>query len=87
MLQYYQHSITIATQVPYFLDQTTPSNSRRTQIVAASFTYLSLIVAALELSPHVLIRTHLPRPSIGDVYVRIVCARDEPCLLQRSKEI
>ena len=34
---------------------------RRTQIVAASFTYRSFIVAALELSPHILIRAHLPR--------------------------
>ena len=50
-----------STDIPYFLDQTPPLNSRRTQIVAASFTYLSFIVAALELSPHILIRAHLPR--------------------------
>ena len=49
------------SMIPYFLDQTPPSNSRRTQIVAASFTYRSFIVAALELSPHILIRAHLPR--------------------------
>ena len=45
----------------YFLNQTPPSNSHCAQIVAASFTYLSFIVAALKLSPHVLIRAHLPK--------------------------
>ena len=35
------------------------------------------IVAALELSPHVLIRTHLPRPSTGDVYVRAYALASE----------
>ena len=48
--------------VPYFLDQTPPSNSCHTQIVAVSFTYLNFIVAALELSAHILIRAHLPSP-------------------------
>jgi len=54
--------LSLRTQIPYFLDQTPHSNSRCTQIVAASFTYLSFIVAALELSLHILIRAHLPRP-------------------------
>jgi len=39
-----------------------PLNSRRTELVAASFTYLSFVVAALKLLPHVLIRAHLPCP-------------------------
>ena len=61
MLIIHNYSIIFMLRLPYFLDQTPPSNSRRTQIVAASFTYRSFIVAALELSPHILIRAHLPR--------------------------
>ena len=38
--------------VPYFLDQMPPSNSRCPRIVAASFTHLDFIVAALELLLH-----------------------------------
>ena len=51
----------VKVHIPYSLDQTPSSNGRRTQIDAASFTYLSFIVSALELSPHILIRAHLPR--------------------------
>ena len=60
-LYMYVH-MSLRVHVPYFLDQTLPLNSRRTQIVATSFMYLSFIVAALELSLHILIRAHLPRP-------------------------
>ena len=48
------------SHIAYFLDQTPPLNSRRTQIVVATFTYLSFIVVVLELSLHILIRAHLP---------------------------
>ena len=52
--------------VPYFLDQTSPSNSRFTQIVGASFPYLSFIVAALELSPYILTRAHLQKKKVEE---------------------
>ena len=77
----------VLRSVPYFLDQTPPSNSRHTQIVAASFTYPCFIVAALELSPHVLIRIHLPRPSTGGVLTserRYCTCVIGPCLLERN---
>ena len=38
----------------------------RTQIVAASFTYLSFIVTALELSPHILTRAHLQKKKVEE---------------------
>ena len=54
------------TQLPYFLDQTPPSNSRRTQIVAASFPYLSFTVAALKLPPHILTIAHLQKKKVEE---------------------
>ena len=50
----------------YFLDQMPPSNSRHTQIVTASFPFLSFIVTALELSPHILTRAHLQKKKVEE---------------------
>ena len=47
--------------IPYFLDQTPPSNRCCSWIVAASYTYLNFTIATLELLPHSLIRPQLPR--------------------------
>ena len=58
--------LTFHDHIPYFLDQTPPSNSRRTQIVAASFPYLSFTFAALELSPHILTRAHLQKKKVEE---------------------
>ena len=58
--------------IPYFLDQTPPSNRRRTRIVTASYTCPIFTVAALELSPHSLIRAHLPRPKTVSTCLRAV---------------
>ena len=66
--QRYEHTYVHPTyfSVPYFLDQTPPSNSHHTQIVAASFPYLSFIVATLELLPHILIRAHLQKKKVEE---------------------
>ena len=47
---------------------------RRPQIVAASFTSRSFIVAALELSPHILIRAHLPYLEAVSACLRCILA-------------
>ena len=56
-------------KVPYFLDQTPPSSSRRPRIVATSYIHLCFIVTALELSPHFLLEpighTHKQCPHVS----------------------